>query len=56
MRQTIRRANAAFEDYLRLTGEGRFEEASRALDRLQEALNRLAEQSEERPATRPAGP
>ncbi len=40
--QLIRRANRAFEDYLRLTGEGEFDEASRALRDLQDALEQLS--------------
>jgi uncharacterized membrane protein (UPF0182 family) len=38
-----RRANEAFESYLRLQGEGRFSEAGRELERLRELLQRLAE-------------
>ncbi len=37
----IRRADTAFEDYLRYLGEKRFEESSRALNDLQRALERL---------------
>jgi len=35
-------ANQAFEDYLRLQGEGRFQEAARQLQRLNELINRMA--------------
>jgi uncharacterized protein len=38
-------ADQAFNDYLRLLGEKRFQDAAQALDRLQNALNRLVEQS-----------
>jgi hypothetical protein len=38
-----RRANEAFESYLRLQGEGRFSDAGRELERLRELLQRLAE-------------
>jgi uncharacterized membrane protein (UPF0182 family) len=38
-----RRANEAFESYLRLQGEGRFSEAGRELERLRELLQRLAD-------------
>ncbi|MFO7867188.1 MAG: UPF0182 family protein [Candidatus Aminicenantes bacterium] len=41
----IQDADRAFNDYLRLLGEKRFGEAGQALDRLQNALNRLVEQS-----------
>ncbi|MFP4105935.1 MAG: UPF0182 family protein [Phycisphaerae bacterium] len=39
--EAIRRASRAFSDYQRLTGEGRFQEASQALDRLKNALEEL---------------
>jgi uncharacterized membrane protein (UPF0182 family) len=38
-----RRANEAFEGYLRALGEKRFEDAARALEALQHALRRLGE-------------
>jgi hypothetical protein len=41
----IQDADQAFNDYLRLLGEKRFQEAAQALDRLQNALTRLVEQS-----------
>jgi len=47
-----RRANAAFESYLRLQGEGRFEEAGRELERLQALLQRLAEPANEEQGAR----
>lgn len=45
--ELIRRAQQAFDDYQRLTGQGRFRQASEALDRLQSALDQLAEQAGE---------
>ncbi|MBD3413501.1 MAG: hypothetical protein GF421_03600 [Candidatus Aminicenantes bacterium] len=41
----IQDADAAFNDYLRLLGEKRFQEASAALARLQQALSQLMERS-----------
>ena len=49
MDQLIQDADQAFNDYLRLLGEKRFQEASAALERLQEALSRLVDQSEKQP-------
>lgn len=43
--ELIRRAGQAFDDYVRLTGEKKFGEASRALSELQGALEQLREQS-----------
>jgi len=40
LRETLARAQAAFEDYLEAHGEGRFEDAAEALGRLQSALSR----------------
>jgi hypothetical protein len=45
--ELIRKADRAFEDYLRLQGEKRFQEAAGALQELQEALNRLTRQQED---------
>jgi uncharacterized membrane protein (UPF0182 family) len=45
--QQARRANEAFESYLRLQGEGRFLEAARELDRLRQLLQDLAASDEE---------
>jgi uncharacterized protein len=45
MDQLIRRANQAFRDYLQFTGEKRFEEASRALQTLEESLQQLDAQN-----------
>jgi uncharacterized membrane protein (UPF0182 family) len=42
--QMIQQAKQAFDDYLERTGQGNFEEASRALDRLQRALEQLYHQ------------
>ncbi|MBN2008560.1 UPF0182 family protein [candidate division KSB1 bacterium] len=39
----IRKANNAFEDYLRLLGDKKFQEASNALQTLQETLQKLVE-------------
>jgi len=47
--QLIQNADQAFNDYLRLLGEKRFQEASAALERLQEALSQLVEQSGKQP-------
>jgi uncharacterized protein len=41
----IQDADQAFNDYLRLLGEKRFQDAAQALDRLQNALERLVQQS-----------
>ena len=38
----IFQANEAFKNYLRLQGEGRFDEAAKELTQLQEALQQLA--------------
>jgi hypothetical protein len=43
--QLIQNADQAFNDYLRLLGEKRFQEASAALERLQEALSQLVDRS-----------
>jgi uncharacterized membrane protein (UPF0182 family) len=40
--ELIRQAKQAFENYLRLQGEGRFVDAAKELTRLQEALQQLA--------------
>jgi uncharacterized membrane protein (UPF0182 family) len=40
----VARANDAFESYLRLLGEKRFDESSKALETLEETLRQLAEQ------------
>jgi uncharacterized membrane protein (UPF0182 family) len=45
--EQARRANEVFERYLRLQGEGRFAEAGRELERLQELLQQLAAEAEE---------
>jgi len=45
MNQLIQDADQAFNDYLRLLGEKRFQEASAALEQLQGALSQLVEQS-----------
>jgi uncharacterized membrane protein (UPF0182 family) len=45
-RELIRQAKQAFENYLRLQGEGRFPEAAKELIQLREALQRLARQAE----------
>jgi uncharacterized membrane protein (UPF0182 family) len=42
----ISRANEAFKNYLRLQGEGRFDDAAKELTRLREALQQLARQIE----------
>ncbi len=41
--QLIKDAGAAFDDYLRLQGERRFDEAAQALKRLEDILDRLSE-------------
>jgi uncharacterized membrane protein (UPF0182 family) len=41
----IQQANTAFDSYLRATGTGNFEQASRSLQQLQQALNELAEEA-----------
>ena len=40
----IERAQQAFDEYLKATGEKRFQEASQALEQLQRALEGLSEQ------------
>lgn len=45
-KELISRANEAFKNYLRLQGEGRFDDAAKELTRLQEALQQLAKQRE----------
>jgi hypothetical protein len=45
LEQLIQDADQAFNDYLRLIGEERFQEAGAALERLQQALTGLVEQS-----------
>ncbi len=47
--QLAQRANEAFEDYLRLQAEQRFEEAARALERLRDLLEQLSGAAEESP-------
>ncbi len=49
--ELIRRAQEAFDDYLKFTGQKRFDRASQALNKLQQALETLSRRS---PATRPA--
>ncbi len=44
MEELIRQARQAFDDYLNATGQKRFEEASRALERLESALQQLSDQ------------
>jgi uncharacterized membrane protein (UPF0182 family) len=46
LQEQARRANEAFESYLRLQGEGQFSEAGRELERLRELLQHLAEPTE----------
>lgn len=46
LQELIPRANTAFENYLRLQGEGRFVEAAEELVRLRAALQQLAKQVE----------
>jgi uncharacterized protein len=46
VKELILQAKQAFDDYLRLQGEGRFVEAAKELTRLRQALQRLAEQPE----------
>lgn len=48
----IRDANRAFEEYLRAMGGKRFQESSRALQALQEALQALIDKSDPRPASK----
>ncbi len=45
-KEQIRQAKQAFENYLRLQGEGRFAEAAKELTQLREALQQLANQIE----------
>jgi uncharacterized membrane protein (UPF0182 family) len=45
-RELILQAKQAFDNYLRLQGQGRFVEAAKELTRLQEALQQLAKQLE----------
>ena len=45
-RELILRAKQAFDNYLRLQGQGRFVEAANELTRLREALQQLGEQIE----------
>jgi len=52
--ELIRAAGEAFDDYQRFTGEGDFEGASRALQRLRDALRRLRRRALPAPSTRPA--
>ncbi len=52
--ELIRRAGKAFDDYLRLTGEKRFDDASAALTRLENALNALADRNRTEDANAPA--
>lgn len=42
----IESANQAFEDYLRYTGDKQFQNASEALDRLEDLLNELSQQND----------
>ncbi|MCB9350919.1 MAG: UPF0182 family protein [Lewinellaceae bacterium] len=44
--ELIGRAQQAFDDYLKATGEKRFQEASQALEQLQRALRQLSENGE----------
>ena len=46
LKELISQANEAFKNYLRLQGEGRFDDAAKELTRLQEALQQLAKQPE----------
>jgi hypothetical protein len=46
IKELISRANEAFKNYLRLQGEGRFDDAAKELTRLREALQQLAGQHE----------
>jgi hypothetical protein len=41
----IRTANEAFNNYLRLSGQKKFSEAARELERLQQSLQELSNQS-----------
>jgi len=45
-KELIARANEAFKNYLRLQGEGRFDDAAKELAKLQEALQQLAKRPE----------
>ena len=45
-RELILQAKQAFDNYLRLQGQGRFVEAAKELTRLQESLQRLAKELE----------
>jgi uncharacterized membrane protein (UPF0182 family) len=45
-RELVLQAKQAFDNYLRLQGEGRFVDAAKELTRLQEALQQLAKQLE----------
>jgi hypothetical protein len=45
-KELISRANEAFKNYLRLQGEGRFDDAAKELARLRESLQQLAKQLE----------
>ena len=45
-RELILQANQAFDNYLRLQGQGRFVEAANELTRLREALQQLGKQIE----------
>jgi uncharacterized membrane protein (UPF0182 family) len=44
LKELIARANEAFKNYLRLQGEGRFDDAAKELARLRESLQQLAKQ------------
>jgi uncharacterized membrane protein (UPF0182 family) len=44
VKELILRAKQAFDDYLRLQGEGRFAEAAKELTRLRQALQQLVEE------------
>jgi hypothetical protein len=46
VQELILQAKKAFDDYLRLQGEGRFVEAAKELTRLRQALQQLADQRE----------
>jgi uncharacterized protein len=46
LKELILQAKQAFDDYLRLQGEGRFVEAAKELTRLRQALQQLAKQHE----------
>lgn len=57
LRELGRRAQRAFQDYLKAQGEGKFDQAAQALVRLQSLLSRMAGRSAEKPLEGlPVGP